>query len=631
MPDTTPSGIPATPRTPVAAPAGAPAYGSYRQPREGISGWKVFFISLAAVLIGLLVLPILLLFMIGAFAASVANDFADNDSATGSILELDLRQGLTDHPAAPPLFGLAPPSVTEVARKLDAAAEDEDIDGVFVRAGFGGMAPASAEEISEALERFRDSDKFVVAFGQGFENPTLTSYAPLAPAEVWMQRGTQFAVSGLRTEAEYLKGVFDKIGAEPEFAQFYEYKSAADTYDETAMTEPVREATEAWLGSVYVELVDDIARQRGMAVDEVSGALQSAPYAPEAAMEAKMVDRIGYLEEARDRARELAGDEDADFLSIADYTASLGKFSDPVIAIVGGQGPIVPGASDDNPNPFAGGPTFGSDTIAKAIDDAADNDKVEAIVFRVSSPGGSASASDQIDAAVLRAKAAGKPVVVSMGQYAASGGYYVSANADHIVAQPTTITGSIGVLGGKVAFEDSFAKIGYNIDNVEIGGPYTGAYSLDTPFTPEQEAGFRAGLERIYDDFIGVVARGRGMSDAAVREVAKGRVWTGAQALELGLVDELGGMREAIAKARELADIDADSGIRLRKYPKTPTFEEQLSQLLQVSANAQADLAAISAIAQTEEVQAILRAREAAQPLADGQAELRAILPRIVD
>ena len=626
MPDTTPpdAAIPVNRRTPVAATAGR---ADYNQPRQGISGWKVFFISLAAVLIGLLLLPILLILLVGTFAASVADDFADGNSATGSILELDLRQGLTDHPSAPPLFGLAPPSVTEVARKLDAAADDEDIDGVFVRAGFGGMAPASAEEISEALERFRDSGKFVVAFGQGFENPTLTSYAPLAPAEVWMQRGTQFAVSGLRTEAEYLRGTLDKLGIDPEFAQYYEYKSAADTYDETTMTEPVREATEAWLGSVYVELVDDIARQRSLAVDEVSGALQTAPHAPEAALTAKMVDRIGYLEEARDRARELAGDDDADFLDITDYTASLGKFSDPVIAVVGGQGPIVPGASDDNPNPFAGGPTFGSDTIAKAIDDAADNEKVEAIVFRVSSPGGSASASDQIDAAVLRAKAAGKPVVVSMGQYAASGGYYVSANADHIVAQPTTITGSIGVLGGKFALEGAFDKIGYNIDNVEIGGPYTGAYSLDTPFTPEQEAGFRAGLQRIYDDFVAVVAKGRGMSDEAVREVAKGRVWTGAQALELGLVDELGGMRDAIAKARELAEIDADSGIRLRKYPKTPTFEEQLSQFLQVSANAQADLAAISAIAQTEEVQAILRAREAAEP----QTEMRAILPRILD
>ena len=594
------------------------------------SGWKSFFITVAGVVTGMLVvLPIALFVIFAAIGAAVnafTGQFASEENATGSILSIDLRTPMTDHSTGESLFGTAPPSVVETVRAIRHAETDDDIKGIFVRAGFG-MAPASAEEIAVALDDFKESGKFVVGFAQGFESPSLTGYAAMAPAEIWMQDTTSFAVAGMGTESEYLKGTFDKIGADPEFVQFHEYKSAADTYDETGMTEPVREATEAWLGSVYTELVGNVAEQRDMEASAVEAVLARAPITAEDAKDAGMVDTLGFLEEAKAHARELAGDEDAEFVNIASYKADMGDFGDPVIAVIGGQGAIVPGTGGMGPNPFNPTPLFGSDTVAAAFDEAIKNDKVKAIVFRVSSGGGSAAASDQIDAAVLRAKAKDIPVVVSMGQYAASGGYYVSANADHIVAQPTTITGSIGVLGGKVALEGAFDKIGYNIDAVKIGGPYVGAYSVNTPFTPEQEAGFTRQMSEIYEDFTSMVAEGRDMPIDDVKEVAKGRVWTGRQALELGLVDEMGGFETALNRAKLLAGLDADDGVRLRRFPKPATFEEQLSSFLQVSAEASADLATIRALARSEEVQAILRAREAAQP----HVELDARLPRFQD
>jgi len=599
------------------------------------SGWKTLFLTILGVVIGMLiVVPIVFLLiasLIGAAVQSASSSLsADAQVGDETVLMLDLRGAMKDQDAGEVLFGDTPSSVIGTVRAIDAASRDDRVKGIFVRAGFSGMAPASAEEISEALEGFKATDKFVLGFAQGLENPNLTSYAPLAPADIWMQASTSFAVSGLQTEAEYYRGVFDKIDADPEFVQFYEYKSAADTYDETGMTAPVREATEAWLGSVHAELITDIARQRGLSEEALKAALDRAPLSAEDAAELGLINALGYYEEAIAHAKELAGSEDATMLDIEDYKVSNGKYSGPVIAMINGEGAIVPGGSTPS-IPFAGGTIFGSDAISAAFDEAIENEKTKAILFRVSSPGGSAAASDQIDAALRRAKAKGIPVVISMGQYAASGGYYVSANADYIYAQPTTITGSIGVLGGKLALEGTFEKVGYNIDSVIVGGPYTGAYSANTPFTDYQADGFRSQMADIYEDFTTLVASGRDMPIEQVQEIAKGRVWTGAQAKELGLVDELGGFFDALEKARELAEIDEDDEIYLRRYPKAKTFEEQLSDLFNASAQTSEDLDSLRTLMQSEEMQALLRARAAMDAQSNRDGQLRARLPKIVD
>ena len=268
---------------------------------------------------------------------------------------------------------------------------------------------------------------------------------------------------------------------------------------------------------------------------------------------------------------------------------------------------------------------MGGDTVSNGFDAAIKDKKVKAIVFRVSSPGGSPAASDQILAAADRAREAGKPVVISMGQYAASGGYYVSAHADHIVALPQTITGSIGVFGGKVALEGTFAKVGYNIEGITVGGEYAGAYSADTPFSPTQAEAYRGQLQDIYDDFTTRVANGRDLPLERVHEIAKGRVWTGAQAKEIGLVDELGGIMTAIDAAKKLAEIDADEEVRIKVFPRQKTVEEQINDIFTGSAEIAQDVQMMRELAALPEVQAALRARNSAR---FGQ-EMKADIPEV--
>ncbi|WP_026941665.1 signal peptide peptidase SppA [Hellea balneolensis] len=530
------------------------------------------------------------------------------------VLSLDLRQGLRDHSAGESVFGSAPLSVVGTARALNHAKENPLVKGLFIRANQYGMAPASSEEIRLAIKDFKTSGKFVITHAQGFEGTSVMPYRAVAASdELWMQDTTGFAVAGLRSETEFYGGVFEKFGAKPEFEQFHEYKNAVNTYTQTDFTEAHRESVTSYMTSLYETAVSHISEDRSLSEDSVKSILLSSPHSAEDALAAKMVDKMGHVEEAREYARKKAGGDSIKLKSIKDYSTG-NNFSGPTIAFIGGQGPVVTGGSADGSNPFiGGGVTMGGDTLAKAFDDAAKNKRVKAIIFRVSSPGGSPAASDQIHDAVARAQEAGKPVIISMGQYAASGGYYVAANADKIVALPGTITGSIGVYGGKLALEDTFAKVGYNIEGITIGGDYAGAFSADEPFNQGQRAAYRGQLEDIYDDFTNRVAEGRDMPLERVKEIAKGRVWTGTQAKEIGLVDELGGFMKAIGIAKEMADIDEDTTINLKRYPRVKTTSEQLAELFGGSAQVSADLAQLSEIIQIPEVQAAIKARNAAR------------------
>jgi len=394
------------------------------------------------------------------------------------VLSLDLRSGLRDHSSGETIFGGSPGSVVDTARALNRAKNDDLIKGLFIRANQFGMAPASSEEIRLAIKDFQSSGKFVITHAQGFEGTSVMPYRAVAASdELWMQDTTGFSVAGLRSESEFYGGVFEKFDIEPEFEQFYEYKNAANTYTQTGYTEAHREAATSYLTSLYEGAVKNIAEDRELTVEAVKSVLTSAPHSAEAALEAKMVDKMGHVEEAREYARKKAGGDSIKFKSVKAYGPG-NDYSGETIAFIGGQGAVVTGTSSNGSNPFAGGGlTMGGDTLAKAFDDAAKNKRVKAIVFRVSSPGGSPAASDQIHDAVARAKEAGKPVIISMGQYAASGGYYVSANADSIVALPGTITGSIGVLGGKVAMEGAFAKVGYTFMRTsQTASPKAGIY-----------------------------------------------------------------------------------------------------------------------------------------------------------
>ncbi|MEM7730834.1 MAG: signal peptide peptidase SppA [Pseudomonadota bacterium] len=588
-----------------------------------MSGTKLFFITVLGVVVGLFAFIILLFSVIASIATALTAGGGEPDVPV--VLEIDLRDNLIDSPVTPTLFGEDPPSVVAIVRSLERAKTDDDVKGVFIRGESFGMAPASAEELRLALIDFRGSGKFVVTHAQGLGSTSILPYHAISASdEIWLQAGSTVATAGLYSQMPFYRGVLDKIDAQPQFFRHGDYKTAVNSYTETGPTPAQIEARSSLLSAIFDETVENIATDRGLTRDALLRLLGTAPRGAADAVEVGLADRLGYLEEARDHVAELAGDEDTRFESVTDYRARP-KIGKPVIALIEGQGTILPGESGGD-GLFNAATNIGGETLAGNLEDALDDEDVKAVVLRISSGGGSPAASDQIRAAVLRVQAAGKPVVVSMGQYAASGGYYIAAPADHIVALPQTITGSIGIFGGKVALEETFANVGYNIEAIRIGGEYAGAYSADEPFTEAQAEAYARDIERMYEDFLAVVAEGRDMTRDEVFAVAERRVWTGTQALERDLVDELGGFDTALAAAKRLAEIDADADVHIKRFPRPKSREEMFNELLSGSAAVGSDLEALSAVMRKPEVQALLRAREA---LGTQGQEMQAQLPVI--
>lgn len=590
---------------------------------------KQFFITLIAAALGV-VIGLIILFGLF-FAMSIGSAKAAMDSGNegvnlseAGVLTLDFRYGVTDFASQESLFGNEAQSVVGIVRALHTAKSDEHVKGLFIRANSWGMSPATAEEIRSAIADFKSAGKFVIAHAQGFEGTSPGSYMAIAGAdEIWLQDTTSFAIAGYRAETEFYGGVFEKLDAKPEFIQFHEYKNAANVYTQKGFTEAHREAVTSYMGSISDTVLDAIAADRSISRASVDQFLAAAPHSAEDAKEAGYIDTLGHVHEAKDYAKDKAG-KDAKFVSLRRYNQGFSRGD--VIAFIGGQGVVREGSSNSS-GVFGGEEGMGGDTVSKALLKAAKNKKVKAIVLRVNSPGGSATASDQIWDAVKKAQDAEKPVIVSMGQLAASGGYYVAAPADKIIANNTTITGSIGVLGGKVALNKTMDKIGYNVEAINFGGEFTAAYSAFEPWSDANRERMRAQMAAIYDDFTGKVAKGRDIELDKVRELAKGRVYSGAQAKELGLVDEIGGFMTALNAAKSAAGLDQDAAVKIQVFPRPKTQFEQLEALFNVSAANASDLQALRALAATPEFQAVLKAKAATRPNAGAQ--LRAFLPNI--
>ena len=360
--------------------------------------------------------------------------------------------------------------------------------------------------------------------------------------------------------------------------------------------------------SIYETAVDKIATDRELGSEAVNALFENAPYSAEAALEAGLVDTLGHVVNAREAALDRAG-ENSDFVDLAEYALTLGSWSPgPTIALIEGQGAIVTGSGDAGA--FGGSEMIGGDAMADAIEAATEDDKVRAIIIRVDSPGGSAIASDQVWNSIIRAREAGKPVIVSMATVAASGGYYIAAPADYVVAHATTITGSIGVLGGKIVLDGTFDMVGLNVETLSVGGEFATAFSSQEAWTETQREAYRTQMEHIYEDFTGRVADGRDLPLERVLEIARGRVWTGAQAQEIGLVDEIGGLRTAIAAAREIAGIAEDERINLKRFPEQLTGLEAFYALFGLSAETAESAARLNALMELPEVQAALQARQ---------------------
>jgi len=482
------------------------------------------------------------------------------------VLALDLREPINDSAAAPTSL-LTPKRVTvmDVVLGLDAAGRDARVKGVVMRLGNGALSTAEAQEIGAALERFRAKGKFVIAQATAFFGAGMGDYlAASAANEIWMQPKSPFSPSGAGGGELFLRGTFDKIHAEPQIAKRSEYKSAADMFMEKEMSPADREQLTQLMNSVYDSAVVQMANNRHIPRADVVAALQASPQFAGEAQSRKMVDRVGYDDEARAAANKRAG-SGAKSVKFTDYVKDVSpRLATANIAIVEAAGEIRDGTAKNSLLAASSG--IASDDLSAAIDQAARDKNIKAIVLRVDSPGGSVTASDQILHAVKKAQIAGKPVVVSMGAVAASGGYYISMSANKIVAEPGTITGSIGVLTGKVSINKTLELVGAKAETVAVGKNTLMDSPLE-PFSPEQWANLNHQADVIYDDFTGKVAAGRKLPLAQVREVARGRVWSGTDANARGLVDKLGGFWTAAQTAAGLVSISPDS-MTFRVYPR---------------------------------------------------------------
>ena len=573
---------------------------------------KQFFLTLAGVLAGLTLFVIVAPIVLLVWLAAVARPAPPPER---SVLVLDLRGPLTDQDSDGALAILRGDgqSVIGIERTLRHAQGDDRVRGLLVRLPEGGLPPAAADELSLAFRSFRASGKPILAYSQGLyaQGLAVSTYRlAAASGNVWMQPGAAFQVSGLARDDLFFKRFFDQHAVVADFQQRYQYKTAVNGYLYDDYTAAHRESELSWMDSIYRTDLMGAAADRGRPVAGVRTLVEASPYSAEEARQKGLIDGVGQLKDAESAILAKAG-EGAKLTPIDDYAAAArveqpeGAPGGPTIALISAEGAIMTGVGG-NEGPLGGGQVIRSDVVAKAFYDAIDNKSVRAIVFRVSSPGGSDTASEQILAAVRAAKAAGKPVVVSMGTYAASGGYWISSQASGIVAEPATLTGSIGVFGGKFVLGPALARFGVDARGLKVGGDFSDAFSAGAPMTPAQRAAFSAWMDRIYAGFVQRVADGRHLSPDRVRQIAQGRVWTGEQAKALGLVDRLGGFYDAVDYAKSLAKLSGEA--RLVPFNATPSPLESLRHLLGGRVDETRISAGLEAMAGTPAGQALTRA-----------------------
>ncbi|MBA2554258.1 MAG: signal peptide peptidase SppA [Geodermatophilaceae bacterium] len=470
------------------------------------------------------------------------------------------------------LIGRPRLSLGSLVEALERAGRDRGVAALLVKVGGTGWEVARAQEFRDAVLAFRrNSGRPAVAWSETFgefAHGSIGYYLATAFDEIWLQPSGDVGLTGVAVEATFLAEALDKLGVRPEIMQRHEYKNAADALLRTGFTPAHREAAERLAASAAEQIVSGVAEQRRLPVDRVRELVDAAPLAAETAVRERLVDRLGYRDQVYDDVLRRTGDGTR-LLYLARYARSVSPMSrirqrrHPVIAVVEGTGAIHSGRSRRGP---LRGPSIGSDTISAALR-AAVKSEPAAVVLRINSPGGSYVASDVIWREVACVRAAGLPVVASMGDVAASGGYFVAMGADAILAQPGTLTGSIGVFGGKPVTADLLERLGIGHDAV-TEGRHARMFSTRRGFTAEERDLLDRWLDRVYADFTAKVAQGRGMSLDDVHEVARGRVWTGADAKRRGLVDEFGGLRRAVAVAAERAGADP-SRARIRRFPQS--------------------------------------------------------------
>lgn len=498
--------------------------------------------------------------------------FAGKAIPSSVVLSLDLRNLPPETVSTDVLKGglwSDSRDIVDTLQLLWQAADDPRVVGLYVEIGDEDAGLARVQELRQAITRFRSKGKFAIGFAEelGAGGDHFADYYLAAALDrIWLQPSGDFSVAGLAVETPFLKGGLDKLGVHMEGGKRYEYKSAPDTFTETGMTAPARENLQQLIDGLYGQFIQDVARDRRIPPAKLRQLIDTAPFDSERARIEGLVDKVGYRADAMDDVWQRAGSA-RDLVTLSDYAAddSRPKPHGAVVALVRVSGAIDSGSGGDGL--LDDGPSASSDDIVDALDTAATTKDVKAIVLRIDSPGGTYPAADAIADGVARARAAGKPVIVSMGDVAASGGYLAAVRADVIVAEPTTITASIGVFGMWPVADDLLTTLGVKIERLSAGAN-AGMYSTFQPPTTAQKAAIGRGLDSVYFDFTRQVGDARRLDPAHVDQAARGRVFTGVDALRAGLVDELGGLDLALGIAKAKAGIDDTKQIEVQRFPE---------------------------------------------------------------
>ena len=535
---------------------------------------KTFFASLLAFIVANIAIIFLFFAFVAGFAA-LAGMSSKAIVEPHSVLKIDLAESVVDQPVTDPMASFDPMSMNvqksvsnmQVMHAIEAAAQDENIEGIYINlTGTGTASAAMLEEMRSYIETFKNEGKFVIAYNEMY---TQGGYYLASVADsIYLNPAGQLDWRGLAAQVMFYKGLLDKLGVEPQVFRHGTFKSAIEPYILNKMSPANRTQMETYINSIWGTIVEGIAESRNMSIDSLNMyASDLSAMQPEDALDKRMIDGLLYEDQVEDVMREklaLDADEDIPFVTLGEYIAAkpyAPTYSDNKIEVIYAEGQIVQG-------PSAKG-TLGSETLADQLAEARMDEEVKAVVLRVNSPGGSALASEVMwrEMELLRQQ---KPVIVSMGDYAASGGYYISAPADAIVADATTLTGSIGVFGMMFNAEKALQnKLGVTVDvaksnpSADMGGVFRGVTSAEREFIMK-------GIEQVYTTFVNHVADGRNMTFDSVDAIGQGRVWTGSDGKRIGLVDQIGGLKYAIAIAADKAECIDDFMVRESLPEQTP-------------------------------------------------------------
>ncbi|MCB9675998.1 MAG: signal peptide peptidase SppA [Alphaproteobacteria bacterium] len=567
-------------------------------PRRNSSATRIL---LAISLLGLLLFAGSIAFVVYMVTSVDKGDIADE-----TYVQVKLQGPLSESPPPPSLFAdpnKPNPTLTELAGAIRASGRDERIKGMFLQldmpsAGWGGL-----QELRTAIDDFRASGKPCVAYAEILDDASYylasgCDKVVLAPSGLTM-------VNGLASSITYYAGTFEKLGIDAEFEHVGDFKSAIEPYERTGPSDAAAEALNYLLDDLWTQLVAGVATGRGISEDTARDLIDHPPMSPEAALERGLVDALAFQDSVVARIHQVGDEGWVDSLAapvpeelqeaVKDRFTPIGEVvkseraknraQDDQIAVIYAEGNILSGEAEGG---FFGGQVLADRTFRKWMREVRKNDDVKAVVIRVNSPGGSGLASDMMWREIELAKADGLPVVVSMADYAASGGYFISAPADWIVAQPGTITGSIGVFGGKLNLGGFWEKLGMTQADFKRG-ELSDLFSSSHGFSDEGRETYRRFLSDFYEKFLARVGEGRELERDAVHEVAQGRVWTGRQALDRKLVDELGGLQTAVAKAAELAKLE-EGAYGTTSWPRQKDLLEVLLEDLQDQSRVEVDV-----------------------------------------